>query len=114
MGKKILDWIQKQISIGNIAVIIFLIGGFYYTTQFKLSTLEDDMIKTDERFDQHIEYQFRPLRETVRDNQKTIQEVQGNYQTLEKLIKQQQLNNEQQFKRIESRLDYIIKRIDSQ
>jgi len=109
-----MDWIKKQISVGNIAVIIFLAAGFYYTTEHKLSTIEADINETNETVDRHVEHQFRPLRESVRENRRSIQKVQGNYQTLEKLIKQQQENNKEQFERIGSRLDYIINRIDNQ
>lgn len=113
MTDDFMGWIRKQISIGNIAVIIFLAGGFYYTTEFKLSTLEEDIQSTDQTFQQHIEYQFRPLRETVRNNTKRIQNVQGNYETLEKLIKQQQASDDSRYTRIEKRLDYIINRLDN-
>lgn len=111
---ELLTWLKRQISLGNIAVIIFMAGGFYYTTEYKFNTLEADIQETSTIFDEHLEYQFHPLRETVRENQQAIMEVQGNYQSLEKLIKQQQNSNNNQFKRIESRLNYIIDRIDKQ
>lgn len=110
----ILEWFKAQISLGHIVIFVFMIGGFYYTTEYKFTSLETDIDRVDAKVENHVKYGFKSLRDLARDNKQQIQKVQGNYQALEKLIQQQQENDAKQFKQVNSRLDYIINRLDRQ
>lgn len=115
---KIMDWFKAQISLGNILLLVFMTAGFYYTTKHQVESIEESVVRNKINLDEHIEFQFRPFRDDIRsdvqDIDRQLQQMRGNYQSLEKLLREQQGNNNQRFERIEQRLDYIINRIDAQ
>lgn len=108
-----MKWIRKEITFADIAIIIFMVAGFYYTTNFKFASADRQITRTEEKVSDHLEYQFRPLREQVKENSDRIIRVEGNYENIRKLLEQQKKNQDDRFNSIESQLQYIINRLDN-
>lgn len=106
----LLDRFKKDITLGNaitIIMLIFLAGGAWYL-------LPERIEANRKALNAHVENQFNPLREKVESNTDRLINAEGNYQNLRDLIEEQQHNETERYERIESRLDYIINRLDRQ
>lgn len=111
------EYFQSKISLGNIIIGAFIIGGFYYVTPQQIA-------QNSESIEQHITEQFIPMRAEVQENTEAIGRIeagmipreeavdQSDLSNLRELMREIQSSQTQQMKNLNARLDYIIERLD--
>lgn len=110
--KNILD---NHISLGNIIILAFMIGGFYYLTPQQIKSNSEAIAKN--------AADIETVQQQIQRNSLVIERIQGQYVSnkdlddyvtrpilndLEKLIREIQSSQDQRLNRIEERIDYLI------
>lgn len=110
--KAIKDYFQSNISLGNIILLAFMAGGFWYVTPQAISA-------NSEKIESHIEDDYGPLQNRVQKNRAIITDLpkdrivtKGELESLKELVREIQSSQTKQMENLNSRLDYIIQRID--
>lgn len=116
--KALTDHFKANISLGNIILGAFIIGGFYYVTPQSIK-------QNTESIQHHVSEEFQPLQSAVRENTQAINNVQStmvprseavdqsDLVNLKELMREIQQSQNVQMKQLNNRLDYLINRIES-
>jgi len=124
--KAVKEYFSGKINTGNLLVLVFLLGGFWYITPQAIS-------QNKQAIQEHHNQEFKPLIEEFNKVRRSVTQLKENtlpkervataedlegvvkerdLESLKELVREIQNSQNQQLKIMNQRLEYIITRID--